>query len=82
MNDTTHDVYVVDGGDNRVEEFTSAGVYIGQFNGSAAPTGAFDEPTTIAVDNSGSLLDSVRRGCVCGRQRSQRDRQVQRRGCL
>ncbi len=57
VNDTTHDVYVVDRGDNRVEEFTSSGSYIGQFNGSAAPTGAFDEPTTIAVDNSGSPLD-------------------------
>ncbi len=57
VNDATHDVYVVDRGDNRVEEFTSTGSYIGQFNGSAAPTGAFDEPTTVAVDNSGNPLD-------------------------
>ncbi len=57
VNDATHDVYVVDRGDNRVEEFTSTGAYIGQFNGSAAPTGAFEEPTTIAVDNSGNPLD-------------------------
>jgi hypothetical protein len=57
VNDTTHNVYVVDGGNNRVEEFASTGTYIGQFNGSAAPTGAFDEPTTIAVDNSGNPLD-------------------------
>jgi DNA-binding beta-propeller fold protein YncE len=57
VNDQTHDVYVVDRGNNRVEEFTSAGAYIGQFNGSASPTGAFDEPTWVAVDNSGNLLD-------------------------
>ena len=57
MNDTTHDVYVVD----RVITVSSSShlltTYIGQFNGSAAPTGAFDDPTTIAVDNSPSPFD-------------------------
>jgi hypothetical protein len=57
VNDTTHDVYVVDSTNNRVEEFTSTGAYIGQFNGSAAPTGPFQGPTWIAIDNSGNPLD-------------------------
>jgi hypothetical protein len=65
------DVYVVDEGNNRVERFSSSGVYLGQFNGSgtyevenkevmhglAAPTGAFSHPDQIAVDNSGNPLD-------------------------
>ncbi len=62
------DVYVVDAGNNRVEYFSSAGAYIGQFNGSgsnlpvegkAAPTGQFLFPETtypaIVVDNSCQL---------------------------
>ncbi len=60
------DVYVVDKGNDRVERFSSTGVYLGQFNGSgtfevegkvetgsAAPSGAFSSPEGIAVDNSG-----------------------------
>ena len=70
VNNGTHDLYVVDSGNNRVERFTSSGTYIGQFDGSgtyevegkvehgaAAPTGTFNDPTRIAVDNSGNLLD-------------------------
>jgi WD40-like Beta Propeller Repeat len=59
VNDATHDVYVVDAGNNRVEEFNSTGTYIGEFNGSGAKTGAFSfsEQTGIAVDNSGNPLD-------------------------
>jgi sugar lactone lactonase YvrE len=70
VNDASHDLYVVDSGNNRVERFTSTGVYIGQFDGSgtyevegqvehgpAAPTGAFSNATRIAVDNSGNPLD-------------------------
>jgi hypothetical protein len=53
------DVYVPDFGNNRVEVFNSAGTYLSQFNGSAAPTGAFSfaEPVAIAVDNSTNPLD-------------------------
>jgi hypothetical protein len=47
------DVYVVDKGNNRVERFSAGGTYLGQFNGSSAPTGVFSGPTWIAVDNSG-----------------------------
>ncbi len=51
------DVYVVDKGNNRVEYFSATGEYKGQFNGSAAPTGALSSPGAIAVDNSGSASD-------------------------
>ncbi len=58
VNDTTHDVYVVDRGNNRVEEFNSTGsTLLAEFNGSAAPTGALSEPTEIAIDNSTNPLD-------------------------
>jgi DNA-binding beta-propeller fold protein YncE len=51
VNEATGHVYVVDKGNNRVEYFSAAGAYLGQFNGSAAPTGAFSSPEGIAVDN-------------------------------
>lgn len=58
VNDSTHDVYVADRGNKRVEEFNSTGsAVLGEFNGSAAPTGPFAEPTGIAVDNSEDPLD-------------------------
>ncbi len=58
VNDTTHDVYVVDSANNRVEEFNSTGsTLLREFNGSAAPTGAFSHPTQVAVDNSSNPLD-------------------------
>jgi hypothetical protein len=58
VNDTTHDVYVVDRDNGRVQELNSTGsTVLGEFNGSAAPTGAFSEPTQIAVDNSSNPLD-------------------------
>jgi DNA-binding beta-propeller fold protein YncE len=53
VNYATHDVYVADRGNDRVEEFSSAGAYLGQF----APPGGFENPTAIAVDNSGNPLD-------------------------
>jgi hypothetical protein len=48
------DVYVVDRGNNRVEYFNATGTYEGQFNGSAAPTGALSSPEAIAIDNDPS----------------------------
>ncbi len=72
VNDSTEltpgagDVYVVDKGNGRVERFSAAGAYLGQFDGSgtyevegkvekgtAAPTGKLSSPTLIAVDDSG-----------------------------
>jgi DNA-binding beta-propeller fold protein YncE len=58
VNDATHDVYVVDRANNRVQEFNSTGsTVLGEFDGSVAPTGAFSEPTEIAIDNSANPLD-------------------------
>jgi DNA-binding beta-propeller fold protein YncE len=60
VNEASGDVYVVDRGNDRVEYFTSAGVYAGAFDGSganvavegkAAPSGRFSEPESIAIDN-------------------------------
>jgi hypothetical protein len=66
------DVYVIDEGNDRVERFSASGEYLGQFNGSAAPTGAFhftdqqfvvqQHPGTqavsgVAVDDSTEPLD-------------------------
>jgi hypothetical protein len=60
------DVYVADTHDNRVERFSAAGAYLGQFNGSAtyevegktlsgpaAPSGELGRPALLAVDDSG-----------------------------
>ncbi|HEY5193565.1 MAG TPA: hypothetical protein VIJ39_06795 [Solirubrobacteraceae bacterium] len=57
VNDSTGDVYVVDRGNNRVEYFTSTGSFVGQFDGSTAPTGGLSSPEVIAVDNSTDPLD-------------------------
>jgi DNA-binding beta-propeller fold protein YncE len=62
VDEATGDVYVVDRGNDRVEYFTSAGTYLGQFDGSglglgegqAAPTGRFSGPDAIAIDNDPS----------------------------
>ena len=54
VNDATEDVYVVDKGNRRVEEFTADGTFIKEFT----PTGGFSEPEEIAVDNSGSAPDT------------------------
>jgi len=67
VNYATGDVYVVDKGNGRVEWFNASGSKLeGQFNGSgtyeiagkthtgsAAPTGQFERPHSIAVDDSG-----------------------------
>ena len=63
------DVYVADKGNDRVERFSSTGVYLGQFDGSgafevegkaetgpAAPTGALSGPEQVAVDGSGKTV--------------------------
>ncbi len=57
VNDTTHNVYVVDTNNNRVQEFNATGsTVLGEFNGSATPSKAFVSPggtSGIAIDNSG-----------------------------
>jgi hypothetical protein len=53
VNQESGDVYVTDSGNRRVEYFSGAGVYAGQFNGAgnlSNPTGF--EPASIAIDNA------------------------------
>jgi NHL repeat-containing protein len=55
VNDESGDVYVIDQGNNRVEEFDAEGKYISQFNGAETPAGSFSaghNVSSIAVDNS------------------------------
>jgi DNA-binding beta-propeller fold protein YncE len=65
VNEASGDVYVVDEGNHRVERFSAAGAYLGQFNGSGTyevegnvetdplmPPEPLSEPESIAVDNS------------------------------
>jgi len=51
VNETSHRVYVVDKGNNRVQYFSGAGVYEGEFDGSGAPA-TFSKPTFVAVNQS------------------------------
>jgi hypothetical protein len=53
VNDATEDVYVVDKGNKRVEEFNAGGTFLKEF----VPTGGFSNPEAIAIDNSGSASD-------------------------
>jgi hypothetical protein len=58
LNNQTGDVYVVDKGHNRVEEFNATGTAVlAEFNGSVGPPQPFSSPEAIAVDNSGSGVD-------------------------
>lgn len=58
VNNVTHDVYLVDRGNNRVEEFSAAGTFIREFDGADSPSGTFSGPTEIAVDNSDVTSDA------------------------
>jgi DNA-binding beta-propeller fold protein YncE len=70
VNETTGDIYVLDQGNDRVQIFNSAGDFLGEFNGSEAPTGPFSfgsEPQVsgIAVDNSCALHEPPLTGSTC-----------------
>ena len=63
VNNETGDAYVVDKDNDRVEYFSAAGVYEGEFNGSGLnlnegvskpATGRFEDPESVAVDNDPS----------------------------
>jgi hypothetical protein len=55
---TAGEVYVVDRAKDRVQIFNSTGTTVlGEFNGTGAPTGTFENPEWVAVDNSASPLD-------------------------
>ncbi len=49
VDEATHDFYVADRGNHRIEKFDSAGNFILSFGGGA---GEFPNPSSIAVDNS------------------------------
>jgi DNA-binding beta-propeller fold protein YncE len=53
VNEASKDVYVVDQGNKRVEEFNSEGAFLKE----SVPLGGFSNPEAIAVDNSGSASD-------------------------
>ena len=53
VNEASKDVYVVDQGNKRVEEFNSEGAFLKE----SVPIGGFSNPEAIAVDNSGSASD-------------------------
>ncbi|HEY5038661.1 MAG TPA: hypothetical protein VIJ93_06265, partial [bacterium] len=57
--DLSGNIYVVDGGNNRVQKFTTLGGYLSQLGSSAPATGngpgQFDGPSGVAVDSSGTV---------------------------
>jgi hypothetical protein len=58
VNESTGNVYVVDRGNDRIQEFNATGTtHLTDFNGSTAPTGVFSSPGAVAVDNSASAGD-------------------------
>ncbi|HTC61076.1 MAG TPA: 6-bladed beta-propeller [Solirubrobacteraceae bacterium] len=56
---STGEVYVVDGRNDRVEVFSAAGTFIRAFGSRGNGNGQFKEPTLIAIDNSTGLPGDV-----------------------
>jgi len=55
INQTNNDVYVVDKGNNRVEEFNSSGGYIGTFGKKGSGLGELNAPRGIAIAPNGDV---------------------------
>jgi len=53
--DAQGNVYVTDGGNNRVEKFDSQGNYLSQFGSFGTGNGQFNAPTGIAIDAQGNI---------------------------
>src|SRR5262249_3519823 len=53
--DSSGNVWVADGDNNRVEEFTSTGTFLQAFGSFGSGNGQFDFPTGLAVDSSGNV---------------------------
>ena len=59
VDQSTGEVYVVDGANDRVEIFSATGAFIKAFGAPGSGDGQFKEPTQIAVDNSTGLPGDV-----------------------
>ena len=56
--DSSNNTYVVDGGNNRIQKFNSAGVYLSQFGSFGSGDGQFIFPTAITIDSLGNIYVS------------------------
>ena len=56
--DQSGNIYVVDYGNNRVEEFNSSGAYVSQFGSTGSGDGQFIKPDVIAIDANGNFYVS------------------------
>jgi sugar lactone lactonase YvrE len=54
-NATVHNIWVADTSNNRVQEFSSNGVYQSQFGTAGSGNGHFSSPYNIAIDGSGNI---------------------------
>lgn len=53
--DPKGNLWVVDEGNNRVEEFTEGGTFLKAFGALGAANGQFNRPTALAIDSKGNL---------------------------
>ncbi len=53
--DSAGNLWVADRGNDRVEEFSTEGQYLGQFGSDGSGDGQLDEPDALAADSSGHL---------------------------
>ena len=53
--DTAGDIWVLDTGNDRVEEFSAEGAFLRQFGSAGSGTGQLDRPAGLALDSSGDV---------------------------
>src|SRR5664280_2145175 len=53
--DSSGNVYVTDGGNNRIEKFNSSGTYLTQWGSAGTGNGQFSDPFDVAIDSSGNV---------------------------